>query len=456
LSDDTALFERAKEYALEYMHGVDARDVYPSDEAIRGLAAFVEDLPEDGTDELEILRLLGEHGSPATVAQTGGRYFGFVVGGALPVTVAARWLADVWDQNAGLYVMSPVAATLEDVCEKWLVDLLRLPGGTAAGLVTGSSMATLCALAAARNHLLAAHGWDVARDGLFGAPPIRVVLSEEAHSTVFKALALLGLGGARVERVPSDDQGRIDPSQIPTLDDATLLILQAGNVNTGAFDQFDRICERAKADGAWVHIDGAFGLGAAASDRFGELTASASLADSWSMDAHKTLNVPYDCGVVLCRNRAALADALHMEGSYIAYSENRDSMLYTPEMSRRARGVELWAALKSLGRAGVGALVERLHDNARYFADELSARGFEITNDVCFNQVNVYVGDEAATQRIVAAIQRSGACWCGTSARKGKPIIRVSVCSYKTTHDDIDQSVEAFVRARAEAGGPRP
>ena len=448
------LYERAKDYALDYVRSVDARDVFPSDAAIAGLSAFVEELPDAGTDGLEILRLLHEHGSPATVAQTGGRYFGFVVGGALPVTVAARWLADVWDQNAGVYVMSPIAATLEDVCEKWLVELLGLPDGTAAGFVTGSSMATFCGLAAARNHLLAAQGWDVAADGLFGAPPIRVVLSEEAHSTVFKALSLLGLGGARVETVPSDEQGRMDAAHLPALDDATLLILQAGNVNTGAFDRFDLICERARAQGAWVHVDGAFGLLAAASRRFDDLTASMGLADSWSTDAHKTLNVPYDSGIVFCRDRKALAAALGMQGTYIVYSDERDSMQYTPEMSRRARGVEVWAALKSLGRTGVASLVETLHDQAKYFADRLRANGFEVVNDVCFNQVNVRVGDEAETRRVAHAIQRSGVCWCGTSARKGQPIIRISVCSHQTTRDDIDRSVAAFVQARAGAQSP--
>jgi len=447
LDEFAGLLEQSKNYALDYIGGVDTRDVFPGDAAIRGLACLVEDLPDAGVDGLEILRLLHEYGSPATVATTGRRYFGFVTGGALPVSVAARWLADVWDQNAGLYVMSPIAATLEDVCEKWLVELLGLPGGTAMGLVSGSSMGTLCGLAAGRNRLLRAHGWDARRDGLFGAPPIRVVVGEEAHSTVFKALSLLGLGSARVEVVPSDGQGRMDATRVPELDDATLLILQAGNVNTGAFDPFERLCPLAREQGAWVHIDGAFGLWAAASRRFADLTASMALADSWSADAHKTLNVPYDSGIVFCRERPALTEALQLQGAYIAYSDQRDGMLYTPEMSRRARSVELWAALKALGRAGVAELVDDLHDKACYFADRLRENGFDIPGEACFNQVNVYVGDEAETRRVSQGIQSLGTCWCGTSARNGKPFIRISISSFRTTYDDIDRSVQAFARA---------
>jgi glutamate/tyrosine decarboxylase-like PLP-dependent enzyme len=412
------------------------------------LAVFVEDLPENGAETLEILRLLCNYGSPATVAQTGGRYFGFVNGGAVPAALAAKWIADVWDQNAALNVISPIASVLEDVCEKWIVDLLGLPKGTAAGFVGGSSAATLCGITAARNFLLKNKGYDAAKNGLFNAPPVRVVLSAEAHSTVFKALSILGLGNERIEKVQSDEQGRIDHTQIPELDDNTLLILQAGNVNTGAFDNFDMLCKEARAKGAWVHIDGAFGLWAAASCEFDHLTKSLSLADSWSTDAHKTLNAPYDCGIILCRNRAALTDALQMEGSYIVYSDKRDNLLYTMDMSRRARGIDLWATLKSLGASGVKMLVENLHEKAQYFAKRLSANCFEIMNDVCFNQINVYIGDDKATQKFLQFIQKSGVCWCGGSSRAGKTFVRISVCSYKTTYEDIDMSVKAFTEAR--------
>ena len=447
-STDTDIYKEAERYAFEYIKSVDSRNVQPTDKAISGLENFIEDLPEDGTDTLEILRLLNDYGSPATIAQTGGRYFGFVNGGAIPAALAAKWISDVWDQNAALYVISPIASVLEGICEKWIVDLLRLPEGTAAGFVGGSSAATLCGITTARNYILKNKGYDVSKKGLFNAPPIRVVLSEEAHSTVFKALSILGLGSERIEKVKADSQGRIDYSQIPPLGDNTLLILQAGNVNTGAFDNFDTICKTANAKGAWVHIDGAFGLWAGASDKFDVLTKSFSLADSWSTDAHKTLNSPYDCGIILCRNREALSDALQLEGSYIIYSDKRDNLLYTMEMSRRARGVELWATLKSLGKNGVKALVENLHEKALYFAEQLRNSNFEILNDVCFNQINICVGDESITQKFLHEIQQSGVCWCGGAKRAGKPFIRISVCSYKTTYDDIDASVKTFIEAR--------
>ena len=452
-STDTSIYEKAKEYALEYIKSVDSRNVNPTNEAIDNLKNFIEDLPESGANGLEIIKLLGDYGSPATVAQTGGRYFGFVNGGAVPAALASKWISDVWDQNAALNVISPIASTLEEVCENWIVDLLGLPQGTAAGFVTGSSAATLCGITAARNHLLKKKGYDITKNGLFNAPQIRVVLSEEAHSTVFKALSILGLGSDRVEKVKSNNQGGIDYTNIPPLDDNTLLILQAGNVNTGAFDNFDVLCKEANAKSSWVHIDGAFGLWAGASDKFAHLTKSLCLADSWSTDAHKTLNAPYDCGIILCKDRKALTDALQMEGSYIMYSEKRDNLLYTMEMSRRARGVELWATLKSLGRNGVKLLVENLHDKAQYFAERLKAKGFEILNNISFNQVNVFVGDETTTQNIIQAIQQSGVCWCGGAKRFGKPFIRISICAYKTTYDDIDLSVTAFAKARDSVCG---
>ena len=445
-SVDIQIFEKAKEYSCQYIQTIDSRNVMPTGTAIGNLSQFKEDLPSNGTETLEILKLLHEYGSPATVAQTGGRYFGFVNGGAIPAALAAKWIADVWDQNAALNVMSPIASALEEVCEKWIVDLLGLPDETAAGFVSGSSTATLCGIAAARNHLLKRKGYDVSKYGLFNAPPIRVVVSEEAHSTVFKALSILGLGSERIEKVKSDSEGRIDYTKIPLLDDNTLLILQAGNVNTGAFDRFDKLCKEANSKGAWVHIDGAFGLWAKASDKFNQLTDSIALADSWSTDAHKTLNAPYDCGIILCRNRKALTDALQMEGSYIIYSEKRDGMLYTLDMSRRVRSVELWAVLKSLGRNGVKELVENLHDKATYFASRLTKAGFQVLNDVCFNQINIFVGDDTVTKNFLTNLQNSGVCWCGGAKRFEKSFIRISVCSYKTTYEDIDKSVEMFIR----------
>ncbi len=446
-ANDLTIFEQVKDYAFDYMNEVCNRNVKPTEQALENLKIFEEALPSDGVSAKEILKQLHEYGSPATPAQTGGRYFGFVNGGVIPAAVASKWLTDVWDQNTALNVISPITSTLEEVCEKWIVELLGLPTGTAAGFVTGSSTASLCAMAAARNFLLKRKGYDVVKNGLFGAPPIRVVVSKEAHTTIFKALSVLGLGTERVETVPSDGEGRIDASKIPKLDDNTLLILQAGNVNTGSFDNFSEIIKMAKEKKAWVHVDGAFGLWAAASDKFKKLTDSVALADSWATDAHKTLNVPYDSGIVLCRDKTALTNALQVDASYIIATGKRDGMHYTLDMSRRARVIELWAALKSLGKNGVKELVDELFDKACYFAKKLEQNGFKVLNDVVFNQVTVYIGDQKQTNEFLARLQNSGVCWCGGSKRNDVPFVRISVCSYRTTFADIDKSVEAFVKA---------
>jgi len=445
---DWQLYEQAKNYALDYMQTVLDRPVFPEAEAIKNLAVFREKLPDQPVDPYRVLEKLHQFGSPATVAQTGGRYFGFVNGGIVPTALAAKWLGDVWDQNAALYVMSRIVSVLEEVCEEWLVDLLGLPQKTAAGFVSGTSTASLCGLVAGRDHLLRKNGWDVSSRGLFGAPEIKVVLGAGAHSTVYKALSILGLGKDRLIQVPTDDQGRMRADLLPELDSNTLLILQAGNVNSGAFDPFVEICSKARAADAWVHIDGAFGLWAAASPRLKHLTAGIELADSWSVDAHKTLNAPYDSGLILCRHRDALTQALHMTGSYIIYSENRDGMLYSADMSRRARAVELWATLMALGRAGVAGLIEDLQQKAVYFADCLRQAGFSVLNEVCFNQVLVTSGDPQQTKELLKLIQASGECWCGGASWHGDDVIRISVCSYRTTRQDIDRSVQAFAAAR--------
>jgi len=448
---DKALFEQARDYAYSYMDAMPRRRVFPEEQAIADLAIFDEPLPKHPQSGAETLAMLHEYGSPATVAQTGGRYFGFVNGGAAPTAVAAGWLSGVWDQNAALHVMSPTAAKLEQVCERWTRELLGLPDETVAGFVSGASIATMCGLAAGRYAILKRLGWDVNEDGLFGAPPIRVIASEQAHSTVFKALALLGFGRRRVEQVPADAEGRMDAAQLPELDASALLILQAGNVNSGSFDDFDRICSRAQATGAWVHIDGAFGLWAAASSTHKHLTAGIGKADSWSVDGHKTLNTPYDCGIVLCKDRDALVASMQASGAYIQYGEARDSMLYTPEMSRRARAVELWATLRFLGEAGVAELINGLCARAAQFADLLAGHGFMILNDVVFNQVLVACDTPAETQATLANIQRSGECWCGGTTWRGAPAIRISVSSWATTTDDVERSVQAFVNARDAA-----
>ena len=445
---DWQLYEQAKNYALDYMQTVLDRPVFPEAATIKKLAEFREKLPDQPSDPYRVLEKLHQFGSPATVAQTGGRYFGFVNGGIVPTALAAKWLVDVWDQNAALYVISPIVSVLEEVCEEWLVDLLGLPQNTAAGFVSGTSTASLCGLVAGRDYLLRKNGWDVSSRGLFGAPEIRVVLGAGAHSTVYKALSILGLGKDRLIQVPTDEQGRMRADLLPELDSNTLLILQAGNVNSGAFDPFIEICSKARAADAWVHIDGAFGLWAATSPRLKHLTAGIELADSWSVDAHKTLNAPYDSGLILCRHRDALTQALHMTGSYIVYSENRDGMLYSADMSRRARAVELWATLMALGRSGVAGLIEDLQQKAVYFADGLRQAGFRVLNEVCFNQVLVSSGDPQQTKELLKQIQASGECWCGGASWHGDDVIRISVCSYRTTRQDIDRSVQAFVAAR--------
>lgn len=453
--DDKKLFEQAKTYAFEYMDTIAKRTVYPDPPAIANLAVFdgpIPDTPQDGKD---ILRLLHDYGSPATVAQTGGRYFGFVNGNVIPTVLAARWLSDTWDQNPALYVISPIVAKLEQICEQWLTDLFGLPPDSAAGFVSGTSIATMCGLAAARHTLLKRLDWDVNAKGLFGAPPFRVVVSRQAHGTVFKALALLGLGKDRIERVPADDQGRLDVDCLPPLDANTLLILQAGNVNTGAFDAFDAICEKARRAGAWVHVDGAFGLWAAVSEKRQYLTRGIEKADSWSVDGHKTLNTPYDCGIILCRHRDALIEAMQASGAYIQYSDQRDGMLYGPDMSRRARAVEVWAALKYLGRSGLAQLVDRFCESASCFAEALKENGFRVLNDVVFNQVLVACQTPLETQGTLSAIQSAGVCWCGGTVWEDRPAIRISVCSWATTSDDIDASVQAFIDARKNASANR-
>lgn len=443
LEEDLAL---AHDLALSYANQVNDMRVYPGNEAINNLSIFEEALSEEPEDTKSILKMLDKYGSPATIAQTGGRYFGFVCGGILPSALCSKWLSDAWDQNSALFVLSPVASKLEEVCENWLKQLLKLPDDTVAGFVSGSSTATICGLLAGRNYLLGNLGYDVTGKGLFNAPQIKIVLSEEAHSTVFKALSIIGLGNTKLIKVPTDGQGRIKADEIPELDNRTLLILQAGNVNTGAFDDFDSICRKANAAGAWVHIDGAFGLWAAACEKMNHLTKGIELADSWSVDAHKTLNAPYDNGIILCRHKDILVNAMHMTGSYIIYNENRDGMLYTPEMSRRARAIDLWATLKGLGRRGVAELVEELHCKAVYFSRLLQDGGLQILNDVVYNQVLVYFDNDRKTEALIKGVQESGVCWMGGSKWSGKSVMRISVCSYKTTYDDIEISAKEILR----------
>lgn len=445
------IFEQAKGYAFDYADKALQRNVFPCNEAIRNLNQFVEDMPDVNADAADILQQLHQHGSPASVSQIGGRYFGLVNGGVVPVALATRWLSDFWDQNTPLYLSSPIASKLEEVTELWLRQLLGLPDSVVAGFVSGSSMAIFCGLAAGRYRIFQNNKWDINKKGFNGAPNIRIVVGKQAHGTVVKAIALLGLGIDNIEWVETDNQGRIDASAIPELDASTILLLQAGNVNSGSFDAIDEICDKANAVNAWVHIDGAFGLWAAATKRLGHLTRGIEKADSWSLDGHKTLNTPYDNGILLCKDKDALVQALQASGSYITYSENRDGMLYTPEMSRRARVVELWATLKYLGKAGVDELVFTLHERAVQMGKQLEAEGFQILNDVVFNQVLVACDSEETTAQTIQIIQESGECWVGGTKWQDKLVIRISVCSWATTEADITRSVQAFVSARGKA-----
>jgi glutamate/tyrosine decarboxylase-like PLP-dependent enzyme len=408
-------------------------------------------LPDGPTDPAAVLAQLDDVGSPATVATTGGRFFGFVTGGALPATVAANMLAAAWDQNAGMITLSPVATRIEEIALDWLVTLLGLPPGTAGGFATGATMANFTALAAARHQVLEQVGWDVEAEGLWGAPPITVVVGDEVHVSAMKALGLLGFGRARVVRVPADGQGRMRADALPPLTTPAIVCAQAGNVNTGAFDPIGAICAWAHAAGAWVHVDGAFGLWAAATLERAHLTAGLDQADSWATDAHKWLNVPQDSGLAFVRDPAPLQAAMAASAAYLVAAERREPAQFVPEMSRRARGVEVWAALRSLGRSGLAALFERCCRHAARFAEGLAGAGYTILNDVVLNQVLVSFGDAETTRRVIAAIQADGTCWCGGTVWHGQTAMRISVASWATTEEDVERSLAAMLRcARAE------
>jgi glutamate/tyrosine decarboxylase-like PLP-dependent enzyme len=443
------LLESASARSIDYLANLDARRVSPSQEALHRLARFSEPLPDGPRDPAETVARLDDFGSPATVATAGGRYFGFVTGGVLPVTLAANWLAGAWDQCAGLVALSPVAAELEKIALGWLVELFRLPPGTGGGFVTGATMANFAALAAARHSLLEQAGWDVESEGLFGAPPISVLVGDEVHISLLKALGLLGLGRNRVLRVPVDAQGRMRAGALPRWSGPAILCVQAGNVNSGAFDPASEIIAAAKQAGAWVHVDGAFGLWAAAAPARRHLMQGFELADSWATDAHKWLNVPYDSGIAFVREPRHLQSAMAVSAGYLQQGLDREPSQHTPEMSRRARGVEVWAALRTLGRAGLAELVERTCRLAKRFADGLRQAGYEILNEVALNQVLVSFGDDARTQRVIAAVQEEGTCWCGGTVWHGRAAMRISVSSWATTEEDVEKSLAAMIRMAA-------
>jgi glutamate/tyrosine decarboxylase-like PLP-dependent enzyme len=453
---------RALTLAHAYYASRDGRPVWPIITADALRAALGGPLPADGADPADVVGALASAADPGLVTTTGPRYFGFVTGGALPATVASEWLTAAWDQNAGLFVMSPAASVAEEIAGGWLLQLLGLPATASIGFVTGCHMANFTALAAARHELLRRAGWDVESDGLQGAPRLRAIVGDEVHVSVIGALRLLGIGASQVERVATDDQGRMRADALATAlarDTAPAIVCaQAGNVNSGAFDPFDAIAD-VTTGRAWLHVDGAFGLWAAASRALRRHVRGVDRADSWATDAHKWLNVPYDSGLVFTAHPAAHRAAMSMDAEYLVRSPNepREPMDWTPESSRRARGFTVYAALRSLGSSGVERLVDRCCHLARRFADRLRAEpGIQILNDVVLNQVVVRVapptGDaNEATRETLRLVQEEGVCWLGGTRWHGSSAMRISVSNWSTTEADVDRSAESIVRAMRAA-----
>ena len=448
---ENRLLNIAKNYATEYLEKLPGRRAFPHADALKELDKLLIDLPPQSRAPEEVLELLHTIGSANTVASNGGRYFGFVFGGSVPAAMAANWLAAAWDQNAVFRVSSPIAAQLEKVAGNWLLNLLQLPEKSAVGFVTGTTMANFSAVLAARNTIYERKGWNSKAKGINGAPPIRVVVGEEIHASMLRALIFAGFGTETLERVPTDSQGRIIPEKMPELDDSTLVCVQAGNVNTGAIDPIKEICAAAKEKGAWVHVDGAFGLWARALPAKAAMAEGYELADSWAIDLHKWLNVPYDSGLVICKDARKLQEALSVSAAYLPDSIEPEPYFYTPEMSRRARGIETWAALYSMGQSGVINLIERCCTYAELFATNLQKAGFTILNEVTLNQVLVSFGDAALTTRIIKLIQEEGTCWCGGTVWKGITAMRISVSSWMTTKEDVELCSSVIIKiAKAE------
>ena len=438
--------------AASYIDQLKAREVRAQRGAVDRLMRALEGpLPSEPTRGHDILAFLDDYGSPATVASAGGRYFGFVTGGALPVTVAAQYLAAGWDQNCFSFVSSPAVACLETTALRWLKEALGLPSSAEGALVTGATMANFTCLAAARNWTLHQHGWDVDQKGLFGAPALTVVLGEEAHATIYKVLSMLGLGRERVLRVPADTQGRMRADCLPDISGPAVLCVQAGNVNSGAFDPARELIAWARQRHAWVHVDGAFGLWALASAQLAPSVRAFVGADSWAMDAHKWLNVPYDCGIAAVADASAHRAAMTSTSAYIPAHD--DSIPWgfdwTPEFSRRARGVTVYAVLRSLGRNGIAELIDDSCEHAERIADRLTkADGVAVLNDVVLNQVLVRVDDDdAATNAVIEKVQRDGTCWLSGSTFKGQAVMRISIVGWQTTTADINRSADAILEA---------
>jgi glutamate/tyrosine decarboxylase-like PLP-dependent enzyme len=461
---DWAPLAEAHDNALAYLRGLPARPVGSTASRAELRAALGGPLPEAPEDPRKVVADLAAAAEPGLVATPSGRFFGFVVGGVTPAALAADWLTAAWDQNAGLHVLAPAAAVVEEVAGGWLAELFGLPAGVSVGFVTGVQLAHVTALAAARHDVLRRAGWDVEADGLVGAPRVRVLAGRQRHGTIDRALRFLGLGSAAIVPVDADDQGRMRPAALRSAlgqgSGPAIVCAQVGNVNTGAVDPVGELCDLAHAHGAWAHVDGAFGLWAAASPRLRHLVAGVERADSWASDAHKWLNVPYDSGLVLCAHPEAHRAAMGVRASYLIHGTEgeRDALDYNPEFSRRARGFAVYAALRALGRQGVAALVERCCELARRFAGQLAAcEGVEVLNQVVLNQVVVrFLADDgdhdAHTRRVVERVQQDGTCWMSGTTWQGRAAMRVSVSNWTTDEADVDRSVAAILRC-ARPGG---
>lgn len=441
-----SLLQDAAGRAIAYLDSLPERAVQPDATAVAKLSELRGAFPRDGQDAATILSEIDRVGGPATVASAGPRYFGFVTGGALPAAVAVSWLATAWDQNGFSADSSPVAASVEMVALDWLKQIFGFPSRAEGAFVTGATMANFSALAAARHEVLRRAGWNVASDGLFGAPPISVIVGDEVHPSLLKALRMLGLGERRLTKVPVDSQGRMRASALPAIHGPAILCLQAGNVNSGSFDPIAEMIPSAQAAGAWAHVDGAFGAWAKAAPARAGQARGLELADSLAVDAHKWLNVPYDSGIALVRDPGALRSAMSVSAAYLPDESTRDPYEYTPECSRRMRGLEVFAALKSLGRDGLADLVERCCRHAARLADGLRGAGFAVLNDVTLNQVLVSFGAPEVTERVILAVQEDGTCWCGRTVWRGQTAMRMSVSSWATTEQDIEASLAAIVR----------
>jgi glutamate/tyrosine decarboxylase-like PLP-dependent enzyme len=457
------LLEETAGRAAGYLEGISERPVGWSAGVEELRASLGGPLPEAPSDPREVIAQLAAAAEPGLVGSPGGRYFGFVIGGTLPAALAADWLTSTWDQNAGLYVCGPSAAVVEEVAGAWTAELLGLPSGVSFGFVTGCQMAHVTALAAARHSVFARAGWDVNEHGLIGAPPVHVLVGAESHATVERALRFLGLGAACVVSIPADGQGRMMPSALAHalagLEGPTIVCAQAGNVNTGSVDPLEEIADIAQAAGAWLHLDGAFGLWAGASPVLRHLVAGAERADSWATDAHKWLNVPYDSGIAFCAHPEAHQAAMGIRAGYLIQSDPdgpRDELDWNPDFSRRGRGFPVYAAIRSLGRSGVAELVERCCAHASRFGEALEAApNVEVLNDVVLNQVLVRfldaAGDhDAYTRAVVKAVQEDGTCWLSGTTWHGMDAMRISVSNWSTTGEDVERSLEAIMRAAGE------